>query len=216
MARRSDRIGLNFINAGLFFFLSLCLAAPSPTRAFDIKVKWDKVTQNTGNQPVTVAQYRVHFGARSRGTAIHPSEGSFQYDKTLNVSNATEIALPGLDSTQKYFLAVCAIDANGISSNYSDEYSATPAGASPSVTPGSNPGNTPDAAPAGETDPIHPPASDPTGANQASPSASGASEEVYNGVVGCASASGSSLWWLLPLLPVLGRAHRKHENGDSL
>ena len=80
MARRSDSSCPNFINAGAFFLLSLCLAAPSPTRAFDLKVKWDKVTQNTGNQPVTIAQYVVHHGTRSRGTANHPSEGSFKYD----------------------------------------------------------------------------------------------------------------------------------------
>ena len=97
------------------------LVLSSQAAAFDVRILWDAVTQNSNDQPVTISHYVLYYGNVSRGVVAHPAEAALSYDHTTNVSNATEISVQGLDDAKTYYFAVAAVDGDGAYSNFSGE-----------------------------------------------------------------------------------------------
>ncbi len=123
-ANKATRIGPR----GLLALSILCLLS-SQAAAFDVRISWEAVTQNTSGQPATIDHYVLYYGNKSRGVVAHPAEGGLSYDRTTNVANATEITVQGLDDTKTYFFALAAVDAEGAFSDFSGEAIVTKAGA---------------------------------------------------------------------------------------
>ena len=97
------------------------LVLSSQAAAFDVRIRWEAVTQNTNDQAVAISHYVLYYGNISRGVVAHPAEAPLSYDHTTNVSNATEISVQGLDDAKTYFFAVAAVDQDGAYSNFSGE-----------------------------------------------------------------------------------------------
>jgi len=179
------------------------LAHPLPGQAFDVKVSFSPVTQDTADQPVTIAQYVLHYGTRSRGVISHPSETSFAYDLQENVSNGTEISIPGLDDAKRYYFTVCAVDDKGKVSNYGNEVNATAPGANPPPDPVTPDPTTPD-----PTDPTDP--TDPNNPSYPGGNAQAGLSDGYLGAVGCQTGSGPASLLGLAALFFWMRRRRAH------
>ncbi len=106
----------------LLYFLSFVfILAPTLAGAAQVSLAWKR---STG---ANIAGYKMHYGSY---------RGSYQY--TVNVGNSTSCTISGLTVGKKYYFAATAYDTQQNESDYSNEVTFVPTGAS-YVPPGVDP-----------------------------------------------------------------------------
>lgn len=104
-ARRNSR-SLIFIFSA---FLSLLALFPARSAASSLTLAWEPNTEDD------LAGYNLYYGRRSG-----------DYDFAMDIGNATQYTVTGLESGTRYYFALTAYDTSGNESDYSEEVSGIP------------------------------------------------------------------------------------------